>query len=52
MIGWPNDGASDSRTDRGTIVAQHLVAEVVADLADDLIGELGAGVVHHAHDAC
>ena len=50
MIGWPNDGASESRTDRGTIGAQHLVAEVVAHLADDLIGELGAGVVHHAHD--
>ena len=50
MIAWPNDGASDNRTDRGNDGAQHLVAEVVADLADDLIGELRAGVVHHADE--
>ena len=50
MIGWPNEGASESRTVRGTTVRQHLVAEVLANLLDDLIGQLGAGVVHDAHD--
>src|SRR5687767_4510364 len=30
--------------------AQHLVAEVVADLADDLIGELRTRVVHDTHE--
>ena len=50
MIGCPNEGASESRT-----VARHdgpadLVAEVLANLVDHLIGELGAGVVHDAHD--
>ena len=50
MIGCPNDGASDSRTERGTIVRSTLSPKCSRTSLDDLIGELGPGVVHHAHD--
>ena len=50
MIGWPNDGASESRTVRGTMLRQTLVAEVAPDLLGHLVGQLGPGVVHDQDD--
>ncbi len=50
MIGCPNDGASESRTVRGTTVRVDLLAEVRPDLLHDLVAQLGPGVVHHEHD--
>ncbi len=49
MMGCPNEGASESRTVRGTTVL-HAVAEVRPDFLHDLIGELGPGVVHDKDD--
>ena len=50
MMGCPNDGASERRTVRGTTVLYTFVAEVLAHLGLDLLGEPGPGVVHREHD--
>ena len=47
----PNDGASDSRTLRGTVVVEDLAVEVPAHLVGHLLGEVLARVDHGQHDA-
>ena len=50
MIGCPNDGASDSRTVRGTTLRQTMSPKWSRTSAADLVGQLGPGVVHDEHD--
>ena len=50
MIGCPNDGASESRTVRGTTLRQTLSPKCSRTSLHDLVGQLRAGVVHHQDD--
>ena len=44
-------GASDSRTLRGIVLLEHLVAEELRDLVADLVRDGEPRVVHREHDA-
>ena len=50
MTVCPKLGASETRTDRGMTVVEHLVREVLAHLFGDLLREARAAVVHGQQD--